>query len=99
MATAVSVAVMIARGHALTPQGLFTIYALASAVRKPALDDFSIGVKRYAETVVTLARFQRILDVPEKHGSLTPPTSKADHLEAEDSLATKGKELQQEVHS
>ena len=90
MATAVSVAVMIARGHALTPQGLFTIYAIASAVRKAALDDFSICVKKFAETVVTLARFQRILEVAKKHGSLT---QEADHLEAEGSLAREGKEF------
>ena len=61
MVTLVSVTCMLARGHTLTPQGVFTVYALASAIRKSALEYFAYGVKYLADSLVTVNRFENIL--------------------------------------
>ena len=94
MTTICSVAVMLARGQTLTAQGVFTIYALASAIQKTALEYFALGVKYLADSWVTVNRFQNILfENSREQGKNTHLSSKASHSEAGNTLATKGNEI------
>ena len=94
MTTICSVAVMLARGHTLTAQGVFTIYALASAIQKSALEYYAYGVRYLADSWVTLKRFQYILfEVSREQESHNDFALKSSRSETGKILATEGKDF------
>ena len=72
VATLVSVATIVMRGHVLTVQDAFTIYTLMSVMRKATLDDFADAVRFWADSSVTLDRVENLLlDFSEdEHGGM-----------------------------
>ena len=61
IATLISIATMVMRGHVLTAQDAFTIYTLMSVTRHSALRDLAYAVRYWADSSVTLERVQNLL--------------------------------------
>ena len=61
VATLISIATIVMRGHVLTVQDAFTIYTLMAVMRKASLEDFAYAVRYWADSSVTLDRVENLL--------------------------------------